>query len=101
MLRCSFLFAVICTLGGIAFAEDAKPAGDKPAGEKITYEQHILPIFREKCGTCHNANDKKGDLVLDNYAAAMRGGGSGEVVKVDGDADGSTLYRVVAHLSEP
>jgi hypothetical protein len=80
----------------LAFAEDAPPAG-----EKITYEQHILPIFREKCGTCHNANDKKGDLVLDNYAATMRGGGSGEVIKVDGDADGSTLYKVVAHLEEP
>lgn len=97
------MLLVVCSVlsAGMLVAEDAKPAGDKPAGEKITYETHILPIFREKCGTCHNANDKKGDLVLDNYAAAMRGGGSGEVVKVDGDADGSTLYRVVAHLAEP
>lgn len=81
-------------------ANDAQPAGDKPA-EKITYEQHILPLFREKCGTCHNANDKKGDLVLDNYGAAMRGGASGEVIRSDGDAENSPLYRVVAHLDEP
>ncbi len=78
-----------------AFAEEQKPA------EKITYEQHVLPLLREKCGSCHNANDKKGDLVLDNFGAMMRGGASGAVVATDGDADGSILYRVVAHLSEP
>jgi hypothetical protein len=83
-----------------AVADDARPAGDKPA-EKITYEQHILPLLREKCGSCHNANDKKGDLVLDNYSAAMRGGASGEVIRTDGDAENSPLYRVVAHLDEP
>lgn len=73
----------------------------KPAGDKITYEQHIQPIFREKCGTCHNSNDKNGDLALDSYQGAMAGGASGEVVRVDGDAMSSPLYRVVAHLSEP
>lgn len=76
--------------------DDAKPAGDK-----ITYEQHIQPIFREKCGTCHNSNDKNGDLALDSYQGAMAGGASGEVVRIDGDAMASPLYRVVAHLSEP
>ncbi len=79
----------------MTFAEEAKPA------EKITYEQHVLPLLREKCGSCHNANDKKGDLVLDNFGAMMRGGASGTVVATDGDADGSILFRVVAHLSEP
>ncbi len=94
MLRCITLIAIF-TATSSAFAEDAKPA------EKVTFDDHILPIFREKCGTCHNANDKKGDLVLDNYSAAMRGGGSGEVIKTDGDADGSTLYKVIAHIEEP
>lgn len=75
-------------------------AEEKPA-EKITFDQHIVPIFREKCGSCHNANDKKGDLVLDNYGLAMQGGASGEVVKTDGDASQSQLYLVIAHLSEP
>jgi hypothetical protein len=104
---CRWIVAVAAAIGGWliaaegashAWAEEAKPA---EMGEKITFEQHILPLFREKCGSCHNANDKKGDLVLDNYGAALRGGGSGEVIKTDGDADGSTLYQVVAHLSEP
>src|SRR6478752_6844932 len=75
-------------------------AEEKPA-EKITFDQHIAPIFREKCGSCHNANDKKGDLVLDNYGLAMQGGASGEVVKTDGDASQSQLYLVVSHQAEP
>ncbi len=73
----------------------------KPADEKITYEQHILPILREKCGTCHNPSDKNGDLALDNYQSALQGGASGEVIRIDGDAENSKLYRVVSHLSEP
>lgn len=75
-------------------------AETEPA-EKITYDDHVLPLLREKCGSCHNSNDKKGDLVLDSYSAVMTGGASGAVVATDGDADGSQLYRVVAHLAEP
>lgn len=87
---------VVIGLVSVTRAEEQKPAADK-----ITYEQHILPIFREKCGTCHNGNDKNGDLALDNYQAAIQGGASGEVIKTDGDADNSKLYQVVAHLSQP
>ncbi|MBI1346219.1 hypothetical protein GC163_08000 [bacterium] len=100
MLR-SCVIVWVMTGGAVAWAQEQKPAGDQKDPEKITYEQHILPIFREKCGTCHNANDKNGDLALDNYGAAIQGGASGEVIKTDGDADGSKLYQVVAHLAEP
>ncbi|GIX04350.1 MAG: hypothetical protein KatS3mg114_0219 [Planctomycetaceae bacterium] len=89
---------VILSLTAQAWAQETPAQQNAP---KITYEQHILPIFREKCGTCHNANDRKGDLVLDNYSALMRGGASGEVVRTDGDAENSYLYQLVAHLSEP
>ncbi len=96
-------FVAVCflTVGSIPFFALAEEKGAAPKEEKITFEQHILPIFREKCGSCHNANDKKGDLVLDNYGLAMQGGASGEVVRADGDASQSQLYLVVAHLAEP
>ena len=94
----AFTLLVSSLIGGLLVAEEKAAA---PKEEKITFEQHILPIFREKCGSCHNANDKKGDLVLDNYGLAMQGGASGEVVRTDGDASLSQLYLVVAHLAEP
>ncbi len=90
------LIAACCS--PLAIAEEKAAV---PAEEKITFDQHILPIFREKCGSCHNANDKKGDLVLDNYGLAMQGGASGEVIRNDGDASLSQLYLVVTHQSEP
>lgn len=93
----TFLFAALCCVATFAQDKAAAPAKE----EKITYEQHILPIFREKCGSCHNSNDKKGDLVLDNYGLTMQGGASGEVVRADGDASQSQLYLVIAHLAEP
>lgn len=92
-------FALLITILVSAVAAAADDA--KPADPKITYAEHVLPLLREKCGACHNANDKKGDLIVDNYGALMRGGGSGEVIKQDGDADGSSFYRVIAHLDEP
>jgi WD40 repeat protein len=100
MLRLCLSALVLMFLTSSTFSQE-KAAAPAPKEEKITFDQHIVPIFREKCGSCHNANDKKGDLVLDNYGLAMQGGASGEVVRTDGDASQSQLYLVVAHLSEP
>lgn len=93
------VYFFVAALIAVSAVADEKPAA--PKDEKITFDQHIAPIFREKCGSCHNANDKKGDLVLDNYGLAMQGGASGEVVKTDGDASQSQLYLVVTHQAEP
>ena len=97
VIPCLFLLSLCSPVLAQEKVAEKAPAKD----EKITFDQHVLPIFREKCGSCHNANDKKGDLVLDNYGLAMQGGASGEVVRTDGDASQSQLYLVIAHLSEP
>ncbi|MCA8998430.1 MAG: hypothetical protein KDA80_15640, partial [Planctomycetaceae bacterium] len=82
-----------------SFAEEGKPTEEKKE-EKVTFADHVLPIFRAKCGSCHNANDRKGGLVVDNYASLMEGGSSGAVVEV-GDAGLSYLWMLVNHESEP
>ncbi len=72
-----------------------------PAQEKrITYDEHVLPIFKEHCTACHDQDKKRSGLRLDNYTAVMEGGSSGAVVKA-GDPEASTLYRVTAHKVEP
>lgn len=68
--------------------------------EKVNYTDHVLPIFRSKCFSCHNTNKKTADLDLSNYTAMMQGGASGEVI-VPGDAAASYLYMVMAHETEP
>lgn len=79
---------------------DAAFAQDQAAAEKVTYVDHVLPLFKARCGSCHNANDKKGGLALDSYAGVMEGGGSGAVVE-GGAPDSSYLFQLVTHESEP
>jgi WD40 repeat protein len=74
-------------------------AADAPA-EKVTYKDHIQPIFRARCGSCHNGNDRKGGLIVDDYAGLMAGGSSGASVEA-GDLGNSYLWSLVTHESEP
>lgn len=68
--------------------------------EKVTFEEHVKPVFRQHCATCHNPDKKSGGLDLTNYLALMQGGSSGAVVE-GGDAELSYLYMLVNHESEP
>jgi len=74
------------------------PAGS--ADEKINYTDHVRPIFRDKCFSCHNTNKKSANLDLTSYTALMQGGASGEVIS-PGSADDSYLFMLITHNSEP
>ncbi|HID22910.1 MAG TPA: hypothetical protein EYP14_10995 [Planctomycetaceae bacterium] len=78
----------------------AKPPAKKAAPKKITYEEHVKPILREKCFTCHNPDKKSNDLDLTSYATLMEGGASGEVIE-PGSAEDSYLFLLVSHEEEP
>ncbi len=74
-------------------AEEKKPA-------KITFDDHVRPIFAQKCASCHNPDKKNADLDLTNYSNLMQGGASGAVIE-PGDASASYLYALVTHEDEP
>jgi hypothetical protein len=90
--------AVITVTQSWAMADDNKSTAGK--GPKVTYEDHVKPIFREKCAACHNTDKKTAGLDLTNYAATMAGGGSGPVINPGSSSD-SYLYMLVAHQSQP
>ena len=73
----------------------AKKPGQS-AAKKITYVDHVRPILRQKCFSCHNLDKKSGGLDMMSYTNLMQGGGSGEVVD-PGDPDGSYLFLLVTH----
>ena len=75
-------------------------ATDVLADEKITYDDHLAPIFRQRCSSCHSATTKKADLDVTNYLNLMQGGASGAVIEA-GDPDASYLFALVAHEAEP
>jgi uncharacterized membrane protein len=71
----------------------ANTATDPAIGGATTfYGARIQPIFAGHCLTCHSPEKRKSGLRLDNYAAVMRGGKHGAVVKA-GDLRGSDLFR--------
>jgi uncharacterized membrane protein len=71
----------------------ASPATDPAIGGVNTfYGARIQPIFAGHCLACHSPEKRKSGLRLDNYAAVMRGGKHGVVVKA-GDLRGSDLFR--------
>jgi hypothetical protein len=70
------------------------------AQEKTSWQDHVRPIFENRCTNCHNPDKKKGDLDLSTYAGVMAGGSGGASVEA-GDSANSTLWKVISHLAEP
>ena len=85
----------LCILFGLSLSATAQEKK-----EKVTYIDHVQPIFRAKCFACHNPDKKSGGLDLTNFTAMQQGGSSGEVIE-PGDIEGSYLWLVVNHDSEP
>jgi hypothetical protein len=70
------------------------------AADKVTYVDHVLPIFRNTCLNCHNPDKKKAGLDLTTYQAAMTGSENGPVIK-PGQAEASLIFKVCAQIEEP
>ena len=55
-------------------------AQEKKKPPKITYDEHVLPILKQKCFSCHNPDKASGDLDMTNYTNLMQGSGSGAII---------------------
>jgi hypothetical protein len=82
------------------FAAETASAKGAAKGPKVTYEDEVRPIFREKCFGCHNTDKKTAGLDLTTYSGLMAGGGSGAVIEAGSSGD-SYLFNLCAHKSEP
>lgn len=76
-------------LGLSGLGSDTKAADENPS---TFYGARIQPLFEGHCVTCHGQSKHKAGLRLDSYAAAMRGGKHGPVIK-PGDLKGSELFH--------
>lgn len=89
-MRSTITIMMMFFLAGMVAAED----------KKITYTDHVLPLLREKCASCHNPDKKQGGLNLVNFNALMEGSGRGKIIE-PGDPEQSTLYLLMAHKEQP
>ena len=44
------------------------------ADDKITFDDTVLAVLRQRCGGCHNSDKKSGDLDITSYSGLMQGG---------------------------
>lgn len=62
--------------------------------EKLVFQHVVLPIFEAKCNKCHNEEKSKGDLRMDTFELALKGGENGANI-VPGKPDESLAIQRV------
>ena len=82
------------TEGGVAAALPAD------IQEAHVYPDLIVPILKEKCYTCHNANKQKGQLRMDDKAAFLKGGEHGAIVVAGQSANSEMIKRVLLDIED-
>ncbi len=65
-----------------------------PIPGKPDYRKDIQPIFRRSCVKCHGPEKRKSGLRLDEKRFALKGGESGPLALVPGDADKSLIFTM-------
>ena len=58
------LYTLTAGLGVTAFL-----GGPLAAAEKVTFDDHVLPVLQQSCLNCHNPDKAKGGLDLSTFPA--------------------------------
>lgn len=69
----------------------SRAAADAP----ISFHKEVAPIFRRNCNGCHRPGKTKGGLELTSFAALIKGGKHGDVLKA-GNPDDSELMEQIS-----
>jgi len=64
------------------------------SGREVSFAKQIAPILYRRCFACHNPKSAKGQYHMENYAAVLKGGESGQAIEF-GDADSSMLFAMI------
>lgn len=65
------------------------------AHAEVSYYTDIRPIFQANCHGCHQPAKAKGDYVMTDFAALMKGGESGDSAVSPGEAAKSHLFQQI------
>jgi len=92
--------AVVAVVGALV-ATPSSPAC--AAGEKMSFAQDVMPIFRGRCVSCHQPGGEgleKSGLDLTTYEGVMKGTKHGPMV-IPRDPDGSNLMWLLDWRASP
>ena len=83
-LSTTLLLSAVATVGQCA----------EPAAAPINFMQHVAPILKQHCTSCHGETRKRAGLDFSNYESALRGGSGGKVV-IAGRASRSRMLELM------
>ena len=78
----------------------APAAGAPAASDQLVFKHVILPMLEAKCNKCHNADKSKGDLRMDTYELAIKGGENGNNIVPGKPADSLAIQRMELPLDD-
>lgn len=82
-------------LGGLMGEKSAPAVSAKNPQQLPMFAGIIAPVFENKCVNCHGAAKSKGGLRLDSFAALVKGGEDGMVLKPGDAAHSPVLQRTL------
>lgn len=89
------LLTAALVLSSSAFAQmPGKKEEGVDASKPVSFYKHIRPIFQAQCNGCHQPAKKKGDYVMTDFAALLKGGEEGHAV-MPGKAAESNLLTLI------
>jgi uncharacterized membrane protein len=62
------------------------------------YSLAIEPVFKSKCGSCHNPSKKKGELILTTQAGILEGGENGPIMIAGKSSESELIKRSLLPL---
>ncbi len=90
-----FLTTALClSTAAAAFAQAPKKEEGIDPNKPVSFYKHIRPIFQAQCNGCHQPAKKKGDYIMTDFAALLKGGEEGSAV-VPGKAAESNLLKLI------
>ncbi|MDP1586574.1 MAG: c-type cytochrome domain-containing protein, partial [Prosthecobacter sp.] len=88
------LIASALVLSSSAFAQAPKKDEGIDPNKPVSFYKHIRPIFQAQCNGCHQPAKKKGDYIMTEFMALLKGGEEGHAV-VPGKAAESNLLKLI------
>lgn len=80
----------------------AGPSASSPASktaaspiQQAGFTELIQPILRERCSSCHGADDQMANLRLDNIEGVLRGGRHGPVIRAGQPKNSPLIQRIL------
>lgn len=76
-------------------AAPTTPAAPAGGGDKLVFQHVILPVLTAKCNKCHCEEKSKGDLRMDTYEMAIKGGENGKNFVAGNLKDSLSITRIL------